>query len=216
MNEVIVENTMPEIKTWNGRRVVTLKDIDIAHGRALGTAKRNFNKNKKHFVHGEDYIVRNSYEARNEYNMAAPKGLTLLTETGYLMIVKSFTDDLSWEVQRRLVNSYFKATETTSTPAAIPTCALAKNKQKTWSEKNLWKFQKICKDMDWELKYLYHKILLELNDMYNMDFYKNDYHNKHHTPPKYNMDLINEYFELQQMADKYLEYLMNTFGETLV
>lgn len=106
--------------------------------------------------------------------------------------------------------------QTPTIPAAIPTCALAKNKQKTWSEKNLWKFQKICKDMDWELKYLYHKILLELNDMYNMDFYKNDYHNKHHTPPKYNMDLINEYFELQQMADKYLEYLMNTFGETLV
>ena len=106
--------------------------------------------------------------------------------------------------------------QTPTIPAAIPTCALAKNKQKTWSEKNLWKFQKICKDMDWELKYLYHKILLELNDMYNMDFYQNDYHNKYNAPPKYNMDIINEYFELQQMADKYLEYLMSTFGETLV
>lgn len=220
MNEIaIVENTLPEIKTWNGQRVVTFKDIDAVHGKTNGIAKRNFNNNKKHFVENEDYyrITHDMVKGENFTLLKVPpRGLTLLTETGYLMIVKSFTDDLSWEVQRRLVNSYFKVSETTLVPAAIPTCALAKNKQKTWSEKNLWKFQKICKDMDWELKYLYHKILLELNDMYNMDFYKNDYHNKHHTPPKYNMDLINEYFELQQMADKYLEYLMNTFGETLV
>ena len=29
-----------------------------------------------------------------------PKGLTVLTEMGYLMLVKSFTDDLAWKVQR--------------------------------------------------------------------------------------------------------------------
>ena len=34
-----------------------------------------------------------------------------MTETGYLMIVKSFTDDLAWSVQRQLVNTYFKAKE---------------------------------------------------------------------------------------------------------
>ena len=31
----------------------------------------------------------------------------LITEQGYLMLVKSFTDDLAWEVQRKLVSSYF-------------------------------------------------------------------------------------------------------------
>jgi DNA-binding XRE family transcriptional regulator len=34
---------------------------------------------------------------------------TYFTESGYLMLVKSLTDDLSWEVQRLLVNSYFRA-----------------------------------------------------------------------------------------------------------
>lgn len=29
--------------------------------------------------------------------------VTLMTETGYLMLVKSFTDDLAWKVQRELV-----------------------------------------------------------------------------------------------------------------
>ena len=39
------------------------------------------------------------------------RGLTLITETGYMMLVKSFSDDLSWEVQRQLVNSYFTVQE---------------------------------------------------------------------------------------------------------
>lgn len=39
--------------------------------------------------------------------MVAPNGLVLLTESGYLMLVKSFTDDLAWDVQRKLVKSYF-------------------------------------------------------------------------------------------------------------
>lgn len=36
------------------------------------------------------------------------RGLTLITESGYLMIVKSFNDDLAWKVQRELVNNYFR------------------------------------------------------------------------------------------------------------
>ncbi len=35
--------------------------------------------------------------------------VTLITESGYYMLVKSFTDDLSWDVQRQLVNTYFRA-----------------------------------------------------------------------------------------------------------
>ena len=35
--------------------------------------------------------------------------VTLITESGYLMLVKSFTDDLAWKVQRELVKGYFRA-----------------------------------------------------------------------------------------------------------
>lgn len=52
-----------------------------------------------------------SYEIRTkpkkEYGITAPNGLVLLTESGYLMLVKSFTDDLAWKVQRQLVKTYF-------------------------------------------------------------------------------------------------------------
>ena len=108
MNDVVkIQNQEVMIKEYKGQRVVTFKDIDSVHERAEGTARRNFNANKKHLVEGEDFFVRNSYEAKEEYGITAPNGLTLLAESGYLMLVKSFTDDLAWKVQRQLVKSYF-------------------------------------------------------------------------------------------------------------
>lgn len=40
---------------------------------------------------------------------------TLITESGYLMLVKSFTDDLAWDVQRQLMKSYFRKRTTPNT-----------------------------------------------------------------------------------------------------
>lgn len=108
-NEVVKVNSVDVVvKEFKGQRVVTFKDIDLVHERTDGTAKRNFNTNKKHFVLGEDYFVRNSSEAKSEFGISAPNGLYLITEQGYLMLVKSFTDDLAWDVQRKLVKSYFE------------------------------------------------------------------------------------------------------------
>lgn len=110
MSELIkINNQQLPVKEYNGKRVVTLKEIDTVHGRTSGTARRSFNVNKKRFIEGIDYFVRNSYEARNEYGIAAPNGLVLITESGYLMLAKSFNDDLAWQVQRELVNSYFRS-----------------------------------------------------------------------------------------------------------
>lgn len=90
----------------HGVRVMTLAMMDAVHKRPDGTARRNFNENKARLIEGEDYFVRNSSEAR-ELGYVAPNGIALLTETGYSMLVKSFTDDLAWDVQRQLVKSYF-------------------------------------------------------------------------------------------------------------
>ena len=108
MNNLIkIGNQVISEKEFKGQRVVTFKDIDLVHERPDGTARRNFNHNKNYFIENEDYFVRNSSEAQNEFKVAAPNGLTLLTEQGYMMLVKSFTDDLAWTVQRQLVSNYF-------------------------------------------------------------------------------------------------------------
>lgn len=102
------------IKDYNEQRVVTFKDIDLVHGRPEGTARKRFNDNKIHFIEGEDYFKTKLDEVRPFFGQTLPNGfnpkadIILITESGYLMLVKSFTDDLAWSVQRQLVNSYFR------------------------------------------------------------------------------------------------------------
>lgn len=110
----IGEHVLP-VKEYKGQRVVTFKDIDIVHNRPTGTARKRFNDNKKHFIEGEDYFVRKTDEAMHEFGVIAPNGLILITESGYLMLVKSFTDDLAWTVQRELVKNYFRVNEIKNT-----------------------------------------------------------------------------------------------------
>lgn len=113
-NIININNKDLSVKEYKNQRVVTFKDIDEVHQRPKGTAKRNFNRNKKHFIEEEDFFFVKpadiqTYEIRtSEINNA---GTYLVTESGYLMIVKSFTDDLAWEVQRELVKSYFRRKE---------------------------------------------------------------------------------------------------------
>ena len=113
---VVIEGVTLTPKEYNGQRVVTFKDIDAVHHRPEGTAKRNFRANKDHFVEGKDYFGRNSSEALSEYGITAPNGLTLITERGYLKLVKSFTDPLAWQVQDELVDGYFYAKKAAQTP----------------------------------------------------------------------------------------------------
>lgn len=114
-----------EKKEYNDVPVVTFRDIDAIHQKPEGSAKRNFNQNKRYFIEGVDYFVRNSYEASSEYGINAPNGLKVFTQTGYLMIVKSFTDDLSWAIQRELVNGYFAARRAGLTFMGTPVIPLA-------------------------------------------------------------------------------------------
>ena len=113
MNAITLINNEPlEIKELGGQRVVTFKDIDELHQRPEGTAGRNFRKNRKHFIEGVDFFIveLTNDEIRRQFGTGINAGreLYLMTESGYLMLVKSLTDDLAWAVQRALVNSYFK------------------------------------------------------------------------------------------------------------
>lgn len=118
--QIIVNDVSLLCKTYNGQRVVTLEDIDNVHNRPDGTARKRFNDNKKHLIENEDYFLISRKDLRPIFGLNSDKPLRgnpnikmpLFTESGYLLLVKSFTDDLAWEVQRRLVNSYFKLKET--------------------------------------------------------------------------------------------------------
>lgn len=111
MQELIkIGNQEISVKEFQGKRVVTFKDVDMVHERPEGTARKRFNDNKERFIEGEDYFKITPSEFRTaigEMDIRQQNDVTLLTEQGYLMLVKSFTDDLAWKVQRELVNTYF-------------------------------------------------------------------------------------------------------------
>lgn len=112
-NAVTINQKPVSIREYNGQRVITFRDIDTVHERPEGTARRNFRANRKHLIEGVDYHVVTRDNSMDEIRTLdvsiPPKGITVITETGYLMLVKSFTDDLAWKVQRQLVNTYFRA-----------------------------------------------------------------------------------------------------------
>lgn len=137
MNTIQIMETQINIKEWNGQRVVTFRDIDSVHNRAVGTAHRNFKENKKHLIENEDYVVLKPSDIQKdeirllgfENEKPANRGTTYLTESGYLLLVKSFTDDLAWQVQRQLVNSYFKLKEVAETVVPTENYVMMTNEQ---------------------------------------------------------------------------------------
>lgn len=109
------------IKEYKGQRVVTHWNIAKVHGTTTTHIRNSFDRTKKHMIKNVDYFLvakdsefvhtncMNKEVSKKALN--ASKDIPLFTESGYLMITKSLTDDKSWAVQRTLVNCYFKVKE---------------------------------------------------------------------------------------------------------
>ena len=114
---VKINNVELGIKEYKKERVVTAWDIGKVHKRDVGEINKIFNRNKDKFILNEDYFtlkIRDFSERFKTIQDFIPnnvKEIVLFTESGYLMLVKTFTDDLSWDIQRQLVKGYFKLKE---------------------------------------------------------------------------------------------------------
>lgn len=125
---ILINETEISPVEYENQRVVTFAMIDKVHGRPDDTARRNFRANKNRLIEKEDYYLVD-FTQKDVFRpfgiQVPPRGITVLTESGYLLLVKSFTDDLAWQVQRQLVRAYFKTkpesvnfpSEETLTPA---------------------------------------------------------------------------------------------------
>nr|DAW36881.1 MAG TPA: hypothetical protein [Caudoviricetes sp.] len=131
MNTICIVEQPLEIKEWQGQRVITFKDVDRVHQRPDGTAGRNFRQNRKRFILNEDFFEISPDEIRRnkimEVSNALKRSMILLTESGYLMLAKSLTDDLAWDVQRALVNNYFRRRQPVQQQLPVPPT------RKTWN-----------------------------------------------------------------------------------
>ena len=114
---VKINNVELGIKEYKKERVVTAWDIGKVHNRDVGEINKIFNRNKDKFILNEDYFIlkikdfSERFKTIQDFIPNNVKEIVLFTESGYLMLVKTFTDDLSWDIQRQLVKGYFKLKE---------------------------------------------------------------------------------------------------------
>ncbi|WP_277587666.1 ORF6N domain-containing protein [Pseudomonas chlororaphis] len=117
---ISIANSDLTIIEHQGERVVTLAMVDQVHQRPNGTARRNFNANRERFIEGKHLfkICASDFRTHKPDTISnkSHEDVILLTQRGYLLLVKSFTDELSWQVQDMLVDGYFEGQR----PAAPP------------------------------------------------------------------------------------------------
>lgn len=214
MNAVVeVENTEMIIREYKGQRVVTFKDIDTVHQRPNGTARRNFNRNREHFIEGEDYfkVCANEIRTRKiaDIPTKATEDMILLTEMGYLMVVKSFKDDLAWDVQRKLVNSYFKekqmqqAVENSKLSDIPPELLLEVDHDWYRTRKN--KIRQVCNAYNLTKRQFMHHLLNSINQEYCFDDARKRFIELEGRFPWSNSEVITYFPQLTQFADKILD-----------
>ncbi len=107
---------------YKDQPVLTFKMMDQVHERPDGTASRNFRNNRDRFIENEDffkmpYDEHKDLMGRNtsDQNDQIRTSMIFLTGIGYMMLVKSFTDDRAWSVQRSLVKNYFQTRQARTT-----------------------------------------------------------------------------------------------------
>lgn len=209
MTELVnVEGTELAIREYNGQMVVTFDDIDLVHKRPSGTARKAFNRNKRHFINGVDYIVLEK-ESSNVHrvdirNIDIPnRGITVFTESGYLMLVKPFKDDLSWDVQRALVNGYFASKNQQQTAAIEEKPVLPI--ETDWFCINRGKINYICRCYDITSKEYMHHLLEVLGRTYNFDEAKRIYITMTGNYKCRNSEVITYFKQLSDLASKILQ-----------
>ena len=240
MNLVEINNVAIGIKEYEGKRVITFKDIDKVHERPDGTARKAFNRNKKRFIEGEDYFVHERDEAKLLFGAIAPNGLTTVTESGYLMISKVFDDDIAWDVQRRLVNSYFRAKEATSQDPTLLAMQMITETMKLmqqdissikeqqtqtqkqipkksfsrWTSKMFPKYQLLMDYFGIDRKELYHNLFLELQNLYpdiDLTQMQDDYCFENNLDSCFTMDVIEHNKELRILFENMVDSLLDRY-----
>ena len=115
---------------YHGIRVLTSAQVAEMYGTDTKTISYNFSYNKKKYTEGKHYIKLEGNELREtKANREIPDchkfsaHLYLWTESGALLLAKSLNTEKAWKAYEYLVDFYFRAKETKSSPKkeVVPT-----------------------------------------------------------------------------------------------
>lgn len=103
------------------KRAMLAKEIAEIHGKTLDEVNRAIGRNRKWFHDGKDiidlkrtefvtHLVSNGIYSQNGANRSSC--IYLLSERGYVKLLKIMDDDLAWEKYDQLVDGYFQMRQT--------------------------------------------------------------------------------------------------------
>ena len=158
-----------------------------------------------------DYFIPSTYMTEQRKEMPCYK----VTRLGCDFLANKFNGEKGIIFTAKYVKRFhemeeaIKAKERATIPES-PTPAAGKRqiRMTKWFFSNNWKCDAIMANFGWSRKYLYHKILVELSDLYNLRDVELAYKEFHGYRPEYKLDLLDFDERLANTATHYLNYLL--------
>lgn len=153
------------------------------------------------------------------------RGLTFINESGIYSLIfgsklesaKKFKRWVTYEVlpSLRKTGTYTVVAAQPSATSSIvvqPTSDIELPKAtNTWYLKNRKRIRELCDLMDIERKTLYHLILTEIGKTIDIEQSKSIYTRDHGSPPEFIMDVVGYFTKMQEIADEYLDRLLEKY-----
>lgn len=143
-----------------------------------------------------------------------------ITKKGCEFIAHKLTGVKGTAFTARYINRFHDMEETIKqSQAALPegddpfadyyiTKAKLREGQGRWFRRNNWKLKIIMERFEWMRKFLYHKILTELSDLYDLEIVEKFYVYQFGHKPEYKMELLDCDKTLAGTATRYINYLL--------
>nr|DAU29988.1 MAG TPA: regulatory protein [Caudoviricetes sp.] len=148
-----------------------------------------------------------------------------VTKKGCEFIAHKLTGVKGTAFTARYINRFHDMEETIKqSQAALPKkddlfadCYISKQQldasRGAWFRKNNWKLKIIMEQFGWTRKFLYHKILVELSDIYDLELEEKFYVQRFGYRPEYKLDLLDGSKSLARLATGYINYLLTEEGD---
>lgn len=148
-----------------------------------------------------------------------------VTKKGCEFIAHKLTGVKGTAFTARYINRFHDMEETIKqSQAALPKkddlfadCYISKQQldasRGAWFRKNNWKLKIIMEQFGWTRKFLYHKILVELSDIYDLELEEKFYVQRFGYRPEYKLDLLDGSKSLSRLATGYINYLLTEEGD---
>lgn len=197
----------------------TLTSLEVAemvgkdHHKLLRDIRSYIEQFSQSKIGQSDFFIESTYktERGREYPCY------LVTKKGCEFIAHKLTGTKGTAFTARYINRFHdmeQALQQEQAPFQLPSkkTYLLKNSQ-TWFQRNNWKMKMICDYFGWRRKFLYHKILHELSDIYKLELIEEVYISHYGYPPQYKTELLEFNKDLGHAAERYIDFIFAEIEE---